>query len=415
MLRWSGRDAVAALRAGADAGSPLIVGSPSRVIVARGSEAMGEVSRNCLGGAGDGGWVVLLGYELGRVLEPGARHGATRDGEGDWPECVLARIDSGWRVDQRGAIAPFGNAAKPGEPARRAWSGGDIASGVGRGGFERAVARIVEYIHAGDVYQVNLSHRLTGPFSGCPRSFFAELAGATDPRHGAYLEFESGGERFAIASASPELFLRYEAATRRLSTRPMKGTRPVGAGERELRESEKDKAELSMIVDLMRNDLGRVCELGSVRVDAERDLERHGNETTGVLQTTASVSGVLRAGLGIGDALGATFPPGSVTGAPKIRAMQIIEELEPTRRGPYCGAIGFIADSGDAWFNVAIRTAMLRGRAGAAPGEIADGTLEYSVGAGIVADSSPEAEWEETIVKAGALLGMLGSAGVAER
>jgi anthranilate/para-aminobenzoate synthase component I len=162
----------------------------------------------------------------------------------------------------------------------------------------------------------------------------------------------------------------------------------------------------------MRNDLGRVCEFGSVRVDEPRVIERHGGRGEGgVWQGVATVSGTVRAGLDLADVLRATFPPGSVTGAPKIRAMQIIDELEPVPRGPYCGAIGFISDCGRAAFNVAIRTAVLHSRA---PGAGPDGpwTLDYSVGAGIVADSRPDLEWRETLAKAGALLGSGAGAGV---
>ena len=150
-----------------------------------------------------------------------------------------------------------------------------------------------------------------------------------------------------------------------------------------------------MIVDLMRNDLGRVCEYRSVRVERAREIEAH----AGVIHGVATVSGRLRDGIGHADLLRATFPPGSVTGAPKVRAMQIIDELEPSRRGPYCGSVGFVSDCGNACWNVAIRTATLTCEAGS-DAESARGVLDYSVGAGIVADSDPEAEWEETLSKA---------------
>jgi para-aminobenzoate synthetase component 1 len=165
-----------------------------------------------------------------------------------------------------------------------------------------------------------------------------------------------------------------------------------------------------MIVDLMRNDLGRVCDFGSVRVETPRQIETHGGPRRGVLQATAAVSGTLRPGLTIADVLATAFPGGSVTGAPKIRAMQIIDELEPIQRGPYCGCFGWIGDDGAAAFNILIRTALLTGTpagpATAPASTLADGTLDYSIGAGIVADSDPEAEWEETLAKAGILRGL---------
>jgi anthranilate/para-aminobenzoate synthase component I len=215
-----------------------------------------------------------------------------------------------------------------------------------------------------------------------------------------------------ICSASPELFLEIDAAARRIVTRPMKGTRRGSSSVAELELSAKDTAELNMITDLMRNDLGRVCELGSVRVERAREVERHGNtaihrytdtaihedgETAthegGLWQATSMVSGMLRGGIGMSEILAATFPGGSITGAPKIRAMQIISELEGRERGVYCGAIGFVSRSGHAAFNVAIRTATISG-----------GVVSYGVGAGIVADSEPGAEWRETMDKAGVFL-----------
>ncbi|MEQ8769129.1 MAG: anthranilate synthase component I family protein [Phycisphaerales bacterium] len=269
-----------------------------------------------------------------------------------------------------------------------------------RAAYTAAVRRAIEYIRAGDIYQANLTHRLSTPFAGSARALFAALA-AADPVHGVYLEADHDRTRTALCSASPELFLSYDPTTRRLTTRPMKGTRPHAADPAELRDAPKDRAELAMIVDLMRNDLGRVAEFGSVRVEAPRTIERHAQS---VLQATATISATLRQDLTLADAITAAFPAGSVTGAPKIRAMQIIDELEDAARGPYCGSAGFIDDSGRAMLNVAIRTALITGSPGnRARDEIASGTLDYAVGAGIVADSDPDAEWDETLVKAGVL------------
>jgi anthranilate/para-aminobenzoate synthase component I len=258
-----------------------------------------------------------------------------------------------------------------------------------RSAYESAVARAVEYIGAGDVFQANLSQRFTVRPVDDARSVYARLPPAS---YGAFLNYG----RFAVVSNSPELFLRL-GADGRVTTRPIKGTRPVGPGMAEqLRDSAKDAAELHMIVDLERNDLGRVCEVGSVRVTQPRTIEAHPT----VLHGVATVKGQLRPGVTLVDLLRATFPGGSVTGAPKVRAMQIIDELEPVRRGPYCGAIGYLAGDGSAEFNVAIRTMTIR-----------DGTAYVPVGGGIVADSDPAAEYDETIVKATAMFAALGVRG----
>lgn len=213
----------------------------------------------------------------------------------------------------------------------------------------------------------------------------------------------------AMLSLSPELFLEYDASSRRVITRPMKGTRPCVPGAyEELEASAKDRAELAMIVDLMRNDIGRVCSFGSVQVDVPRSIERHDNAAGGVWQAIAQISGTLRSGLDAADLIAATFPAGSVTGAPKIRAMQIIDELEPTCRGIYCGSAIHIREDGSVKLNVAIRTALIESDSACGDSPAPDhlrGTLRYSVGAGIVADSVPASEWQETLVKAGVISG----------
>ncbi len=389
------------------------------------------------------GWIGWLSYDLGRAIEPAsasplAQRGDTWRDDRHWPLACLRRCDallayehSGrawWLAHAPGARAEHratqlaewfaGLCADPyrGPGAARGFTLGPPAHTTLRADFERAVARVIEHLGAGDAYQVNLAHRLTCDFSGSARALFAALAAAALPRHGAYVEHDevggggSGGGRAAVACASPELFLRYDPRTRCLETRPMKGTRPLAAPEAELLESAKDKAELTMIVDLMRNDLGRVAETGSVRVEAARTIERHGAGDSGVLQATGTVAGTLRAGLGVRELLAAAFPPGSVTGAPKVSAMRIIESLEPVRRGPYCGAIGFFGDDGGLNLSVAIRTACIRGSAAAPahPDAFAHATLDYSVGAGIVADSLPGAEWQETLTKARVLAALAG-------
>lgn len=281
---------------------------------------------------------------------------------------------------------------------------GGVESVLGRDGYTRAVSRGIEYIRAGDVYQVNLAHELRGAFSGSTRSAFAAMASACAPAFGAYLELpDAAGERCCVLSLSPELFLDVDGDL--VSTRPMKGTRPGSSDPRVLERSEKDRAELNMIIDLMRNDLGRVCRFGTIRVDAHRSIERHGkDQSSSILQATGVVSGRVRGSISLADVMHAAFPGGSITGAPKLRAMQIIEELEVSPRGIYCGSIGYIDDAGRSQFNIAIRTAIVKGSLGnAARDDIDAGTISFRVGAGIVADSDPGEEWSETLVKAAAI------------
>jgi para-aminobenzoate synthetase component I len=257
--------------------------------------------------------------------------------------------------------------------------------------YQAAVARVIEYIRAGDVFQVNLSQRFAVQINqpAGPRQIYARLAAKTPAAYGACLDYGD----FALLSNSPELFLRV-GADRGIVTRPIKGTRPRRpGGDIELRDSIKDQAELNMIVDLERNDLGRICRVGSIRVVEPRVIETHPT----VYHGAATIQGVLREGIGFVQMLAAMFPGGSVTGAPKIRAMQIIDELEPAARGPYCGAIGYLAAGGAMEFNLAIRTMMIQG-----------GRVCVPVGGGIVADSDPVQEYQETLVKAQAMLAALG-------
>jgi len=267
------------------------------------------------------------------------------------------------------------------------------ASTFSRTEYEAAVARAIEYIRAGDIFQVNLSQRFSVSTVQSAQAIYQRLMERSPAHYGGLLDYGD----FALLSNSPELFLRvtHEAdGRRRILTRPIKGTRPRSAGmEMELEDSLKDQAELNMIVDLERNDLGRVCEIGSVRVTQPRTIEAHPTVFHGV----ASIEGGLRREVSLIDLLRAVFPGGSITGAPKIRAMQIIDELEPVRRGPYCGAIGYIGAGGEMEFNVAIRTMILQ-----------NGLAYIPVGGGIVADSTPAGEYAETLVKARAMFEALG-------
>jgi len=246
--------------------------------------------------------------------------------------------------------------------------------------WPRRVERAIEYIRAGDIFQVNLCRQLQMPVTGDLRAFAAAALSEPQTAFGAYLEC---GNR-SVVSLSPELFLEVDAS-RTVTTRPIKGTAAAHLPAGVLLQSEKDAAELHMIVDLMRNDLGRVCETGSVEVVCPRRIESHPTVHHGV----ADVRGRLRSDASLLDVLKATFPAGSITGAPKIRAMQIARELETQPRGVYCGAIGMIGPGGRLCLSVAIRTAVIE-----------DGTLRYGVGCGIVADSDPHAEHAESEMKA---------------
>ena len=274
------------------------------------------------------GWLVCLAYDLGRVLEPRAQHPAAPADDRAFPEIVLVRLD-GTRPPEH-------------HPAR-AYDLGEPDTEASRAPYTDAVAEALDRIRAGEVYQVNLTHRLSCPFEGSARALASELLAAARPWHGAYLEFDEHHTRRALICASPELFLDADLNTRRVRTRPMKGTRPAEGNPEELRDCPKDRAELDMITDLMRNDLGRVCAFGSVRVAEPRAIERH---DSGVIQATSRVEGSLRPGIGVAQLLRATFPPGSVTGAPKVRAMRVIDQLERHRRGPYCGACGVLRRCG---------------------------------------------------------------------
>ncbi len=257
-----------------------------------------------------------------------------------------------------------------------------------------AVGRALEYIAAGDIYQVNLSQRFCAEIAEHPFELFTRLRRINPSFYGAYLSCEG----HVVVSSSPELFLRREGD--RIETRPIKGTRRRGSTreedaelEHELATSEKDAAELAMIVDLERNDLGRTCSFGSVEVAEHRYIER----LPTVFHTVSTVRGRLREGVSTMDILRATFPGGSITGCPKIRAIEIIDELEPTRRHVYTGAIGYIGFNEDLCLNIAIRTLVIKGT-----------KVYFQVGGGIVADSSPEDEYEETLHKAAATLRALG-------
>jgi len=263
---------------------------------------------------------------------------------------------------------------------------GAILSNVTRADFLAAVERAQRYIRAGDIYQVNLSQRLTAQCQLSGWDLFEKLSAVSPAPFSAFLDCGD----FQIASSSPEQFLRMSGA--HIQTRPIKGTRPRDADPTrdaqlayELQTSAKELAELVMITDLLRNDLGKVCEYGSVQVPELARLEKFAQ----VQHLVSTVEGRLRKDVTHFAAFASCFPGGSITGAPKFRAMEIIDELEPVSRGPYCGAIGYLGFNREGQLNIAIRTAICR-----------DGVAHFNVGAGIVADSIPEAEYEETLAKA---------------
>jgi para-aminobenzoate synthetase component 1 len=264
-------------------------------------------------------------------------------------------------------------------------------------GYLDAVARVREYIVAGDIFQANLSQRFQAPLREPPFEIYRRLRRRNQAAFAAYLGFD----RLQVVSASPERFLRLDQNLRQVETRPIKGTRPRGLGPmhdaalgRALAESAKDRAENVMIVDLLRNDLSRVCRPGSVRVPELFALE----QLPTVHHLVSTVLGELDPAADAVDLLRAAFPGGSITGAPKVRAMEIIAELEPTRRGVYCGSIGYLSATGAMDTSIVIRTILaLRGQ------------VYFQAGGGIVADSDPELEYRETVDKARALIEALGT------
>ncbi|ROR29537.1 anthranilate synthase component I [Inmirania thermothiophila] len=299
---------------------------------------------------------------------------------------ALARAER--RIDElvrrlRGLTPAYlhGGGSGPGED--------DFVSGFTREGFEEAVRRVKDYIAAGDCMQVVLSQRLTTRYAGHPLDFYRALRGLNPSP---YLFYLHCGD-FHVAGSSPEILVRLEDGE--VTVRPIAGTRPRGADaeedarlEQELLADPKERAEHLMLIDLGRNDVGRVAEIGTVRVTERMVVERYSH----VMHIVSNVSGRLRPGLGAMEVLRAAFPAGTVTGAPKIRAMEIIDELEPVRRGIYAGAVGYIGWHGNMDTAIAIRTAVLR-----------DGMLHVQAGAGVVHDSVPAREWEETMNKGRAL------------
>ncbi len=342
-----------------------------------------------------GGWLGWLGFGLGRALEPVPPppprpqplpafglafydHVVRCDADGRWwfealhtdarAAALAERVDT-WRTRLAGD-----------PPQHQPFAAGPLTlAAPGAPGHATAVAEGVERIAAGEVFQVNLCLRLDGALHGDLLDLWIQAAGELHPAYAAYV----GGEDHAIASLSPELFLSRRG--RIVVSEPIKGTAPAASDPHELAVSAKDRAENVMIVDLMRNDLGRVCEYGSVTVPELYEVR----PAAGVWHLVSTVEGTLRADATDQALLRATFPPGSVTGAPKVRALRVISELEATAREAYCGAIGICSPLSGLELNVAIRTFEAR-----------DGRLWLGAGGAVVADSDPAAEVEEALAKA---------------
>ena len=363
-----------------------------------------------------GGAIGYFGYDLFPFLERYKRLSTVDDL--DLPDCCLAFYDSAllydhrqrqWHIAGANVFSHSPNvddllqekvrqlfssleSSRPrsGQQAAARAKGGQPASNFSKPDYLRAVEKAIEHIYAGDIYQVNLSQRFHQRVHTAPFEIFRALRQINPSQYGAYLPYNG----HSVISSSPELFLRTSA--RRVETRPIKGTRPRGRTpleddrlRAELAGSAKDRAELSMIVDLERNDLGRVCEYGSVRVEEHAYIE----PLPTVFHTVSTVVGELRAEVGPIELLRASFPGGSITGCPKIRSIEIIDDLEPTRRNVYTGSIGCVDFGGDMILNIAIRTLITKGS-----------EVYFQVGGGIVADSDPAAEYEETLDKAAAMI-----------
>lgn len=345
-------------------------------------------------GAGSGfwgGWIGVWGYRLGRriesVGEPGVRPVPQPDHRIGFYDRVLRRTDGIWWLETLGRdddVDVLADLSRPAAPSTH--EVGAFVMTPSPDGHRAAVARAVEHVHAGDIFQVNLCARLEASFAGDPLSAFCAGVRALRPAYAAFVDSPEG----AVVSLSPELFLRRTG--REVLTSPIKGTAPLAADPGGLVASAKDRAENVMIVDLMRNDLGRVAAPGSVQVPALVRAERHA-----VWHLVSDVVAHLAPGVDDADLLRATFPPGSVTGAPKVRAMQVAADLESTARETYTGAIGHVSPGAGLELNVAIRTF-----------EIADGRIWLGVGGGIVAGSTPDAEYAECLVKAAPLVEAVG-------
>lgn len=396
IIAWGGR---VEIREGS--GCRVVQGNPFEVL-------RKEIARERISDEGlfpfSGGAIGYVAYDAGQMREkeseveaPDFRFGfydgaLVWDHESGTLDTVVRSSSGNWEETLHRLRSMVAEAGKTGRQS--IFDVGDISSNFTREVYMDRVRKTQELIREGEIYQANLSQRFRASFEGSGLALYRRLKNSNPAPYAAYLNF--GDEE--ILSSSPERFFYLNG--RDINTRPIKGTRPRGkyaeeeaAFRKELESSEKDRAELLMIVDLERNDLGRICEPGSIAVKSLFEMETYAS----VIHQTATVEGRLKEGLDAIDCFGAMFPGGSITGAPKIRAMEVIEELETGHRGVYTGSIGYIGFDGRADFNIAIRTM-----------RIANGELSFSVGGGIVWDSDPKSEYEETLHKAKALFDALG-------
>ena len=364
-----------------------------------------------------GGLVGFFGYDTVRYVEPKLMAGK-KAGELNIPDICLmvsdevvvfdnlsGRLyivihvnlmqDETWMtgVDRLNEIAEILKApveSRPSLSLHKQAKESEFESTFGQQAYEEAVEKSREYILAGDVFQVVISQRLSANYSGDPVDLYRALRTLNPSPYMYYLNFDS----YHIVGASPEILVRSEDGV--VTVRPLAGTRPRGKDEQEDRHlevdllaDEKERAEHVMLVDLGRNDVGRVSKLGSVKVNNVMEVERYSH----VMHIVSNVTGELNDGMHAVDVLRATLPAGTVSGAPKVRAMEIIDEMEPHRRGIYSGAVGYIGWNGNVDTAIAIRTAVLHGN-----------RVYVQAGAGLVADSVPNTEWRETMHKARAIL-----------
>ncbi|MFA5884084.1 MAG: anthranilate synthase component I family protein [Acidimicrobiia bacterium] len=362
----------------------LVAWEPVEVVEGHGAAVLDAIE-----GLAPGLWAGFLAFELGRAVEA-VRPGRASATAATVPDGLLVRFARHARVPTLDGLLPRSLAPVRLGPADR--------SSLGRAEYLVAVDTVLEHIRAGDCYQVNVTRTLEWDTAADPVAVFGALARRRPAPHAGLLRLPSGTgttrATVAVVSASPERFLSWRGAE--VETRPIKGTAAHPAA---LERSAKDHAENVMIVDLARNDLGRVCVPGSIHVPALCAVERH----PGLAHLVSTVRGTLRADVGLGGLLRATLPPASISGAPKPRVLQIIEDLETVPRGVYCGATGWIDTehhTGD--LAVAIRTFTVAG-----------GRTTLGVGGGIVADSDPAREWDETCLKARRLLARTGAADAA--
>lgn len=348
-------------------GQSLLAAEPTKIFRAKNERGVLDRLRAEL--AGWPGYAIgYFAYDLKNEIE---RLPARAVDDLGLPDCWFGFYEAPMTFDSGTGVPPL----TPNAPNRR----DACSTNFTRDSYRAAILCAKEYIAAGDIYQVNLSQRFQCEVESSATDVYLALRATNPAPYCAYLDIGNA----QILSSSPECFLKIN--DRHVVTRPIKGTRPRSTDAAELLASPKDNAELLMITDLERSDLGRVCQFGSVHV---RELKRVETFAT-VHHLVATVEGLLRRDVSHVDCVRACFPGGSITGAPKIRAMEIIDELEPHARGVYCGAIGYFGPNGESHFNIAIRTVVQQGS-----------RLTFHAGGGIVADSEPDAEYDETLAKA---------------